>query len=243
MVVDPRKRQKKLEKQKAKKKAERKEITRRESQGMPVRLAAASEAPILHCCYLKAFWEVGIGNVLISRQLSSGNVAFVMFLVDVYCLGVKDLFLNILPRAVYDEKIYDHLLDQGPVQKLKPEYARKLVEGAVEYARALELPPHSDYRVGKLIFGDISAEACPEQFVFGKNGNPFFFAGPHDHAARCHEILLTLNRVCGPGGYLTRCQSTSHRIRCLDFSTPRIILAGPAARPARKAMGCNCLPM
>ena len=201
MGVDPRKHQKKLEKQKAKKKAEQKEIARRQSQGMPARLEAASRVPILHCCYLKALWEVGIGNVLVSRQLSSGNVAFVMFLVDVYCLGVKNLFLNILPRATYDSKIYDHLLEQGPVQHFKPECARKLVEGAVEYARALEFPPHADYRVGKLIFGDISAEACSQQFVFGKDGKPLFFAGPHDHAARCHEILGTLNRVCGPGGY------------------------------------------
>ncbi len=134
MGVDPRKRQKKLEKQKAKKKAEQKEIARRQSQGMPARLEAASRAPILHCCYMKALWEVGIGNVLVSRLLSSGEVAFVMFLVDVYCLGVKDLFLNIAPRARYDSKIYDQLLEQGPVQHFKPECARKLVESAVAYA-------------------------------------------------------------------------------------------------------------
>lgn len=201
MGIDPRKRQKKLEKQKAKKQAERKEIVRRDSQGMPVRLEASSRAPILHCCCTKTLWEVGVGNVLVSRQLSSGNVAFVMFLVDVYCLGVKDLFLNIIPRAVYSKKIYDHVLKQGPVQHLKPECARKLVEGAVEYAATLELPPHADYRVGKLIFGDISADACPQEFVFGRDGKPFFCAGPNDHAARCEEILRTLNRVCGPDGY------------------------------------------
>jgi hypothetical protein len=201
MGIDPRKRQKKLEKQRAKQKAEHKEIARRQSQGMPVRLEAANRAPILHCCCLQALWEVGMGNVLVSRQLSSGNVAFVMFLVDVHCLGVKDLFLNILPRATYDSKIYDHLLQQGPVQHIKPECARKLVEGAVAYAAALELPPHPDYRVGKLIFGDISAAACPQDFVFGKDGKPFFVAGPHDHAARCYEILRTLDRVCGPDGF------------------------------------------
>ena len=201
MSVDPRKRQKRLEKQKAKKKAERKETARRQSQGMPVRLEAASRAPILHCCCLKALWEVGMGNVLVSRELSSGNVAYVMFLVDTYCLGVKDVFSNIVPRAVYENKIYDRLLAQGSVQHLKPECARKLVEGAVEYARALELPPHADYRAGKLIFGDISAAACTQEFVFGHEGKPFFYAGPHDNAARCEDILRTLNRVCGPDGY------------------------------------------
>ena len=189
MGVDPRKRQKKLEKQKAKKKAERNEIARRQSQGMPARLEASNRAPIMHCCYSTALWEVGIGNVLVSRQLSSGNVAFVAFLVDVYCLGVKNVHLDILPRAVYDSKIYDHLLRQGPVRQIKPECARKLIEGAVEYAAASGLPPAAEYRVGMLIFGDISAEACPEQFVFGREGKPFFCAGPHDDAARCEEIL------------------------------------------------------
>jgi hypothetical protein len=201
MGVDPHKHQKKLEKQKAKKKAEQKELARRQSQGMPVRMEASGRAPILHCCCLKALWEVGMGDVLVSRQLSSGNVAFVSFLVDAYCLGVKNIHLDIVPRAIYDNKIYDRLLRQGPVQHFKPECARKLVEGTVEYARRLELPPHRDYRVGKLIFGDISVEACPEEFVFGKDGNPFFFAGPHDDAARCREILQTLGRVCGPDGY------------------------------------------
>ena len=201
MGVDPRKHQKKLEKQKAKKKAEHKEIARRQSQGMPARLEAASRAPILHCCCLKALWEVGMGNVLVSRQLSSGNVAFVVFLVDAYCLGVKNVMVNIVPRAVYDVKIFDRLLQRGPLRHFPLECALKLVEDAVEYAAGLEFPPHPDYRVGKLIFGDVSAETCTEQFVFGHGGKPFFFAGPHDHAARCDEILRTLHRVCGPGGY------------------------------------------
>ena len=161
MAVDSRKRQKKLEKQKAEKKAERTTIARRQSLGISARLEAAVRAPILHCCYMEALWESGIGSVLVSRQLSSGNVAFVIFLVDVYCLGVKDIFFNIVPRAIYDEEIYGHLLEQGPVRHFTPECARKLVEGAVAFAAAVELPPHPDYRVGKLIFGDI----CTDQTV------------------------------------------------------------------------------
>jgi len=201
MGVDTRKRQKKLEKQKAKKKAERKELARRESQGMPGRLQAAAAAPILHCCHTSVLWEQGIGNVLVSRELRSGNVAFAMFLVDVYCLGVKNVFFNVLPRAIYDRKIYDHLLQQGRVRHIRPETARKLVEGAVEYARRFDLPPHADYRVAKPIFGDIKAEACTEEFVYGHDGKPYFFAGPHDDMARCHFIMRALERACGPEGF------------------------------------------
>jgi hypothetical protein len=201
MAVDPRKRQKKLEKQKAKKKAEQKGIARRQSAGMPVRLEASGRAPILHCCHTKALWEGGIGNVLVSRALSTGNVAFAIFLVDVFCLGVKNVYIDIIPRVTYDDRIYERMFEQEGLRHIKPECARKLVEGAVEYAAALELLPHPEYRIGKLIFGDISAEACTQQFTYGKDGKPLFIAGPNDDSARCQDILHTLERICRPDGF------------------------------------------
>ena len=41
----------------------------------------------------------------------------------------------------------------------------------------------------------------PSALRIGKEGKPFFFAGPNDHFARCEEILHALERVCGPDGY------------------------------------------
>jgi len=200
MTQDPRKRQRKLEKRKAKQKAERRELARRQSQGLVGQLRSASAAPILHCMAAATIWDQGLGNVLISRQLG-GNVAFVVFLVDRYCLGVKDVFMNVVPRARYDRDLYDKLDEQTTLISLKPECARKLVEGAVANAFRFGLPPHSDYRTAKLIFGDIDAEACTEQYVYGKDGKPFFVAGPNDGPARCQQIMRALEDHTGPAGY------------------------------------------
>jgi hypothetical protein len=187
--MDPRKRQKKLERRMAKQKAERRELVRRESQGLHLRMNQASAAPILHCCAMDAIFHSGIGSVLVSRQLPNGSVAFVVFLVDMYCLGVKDVIVNIFPRPRYERDVYGKMIRQGGFLPLKPECARKLVEGAVQYALDLGLPPHADYRTGKLIFGDIEAEACPEQYTYGKDGMPLFIPGPYDDPARCTTIL------------------------------------------------------
>jgi hypothetical protein len=146
-------------------------------------------------------WDEGIGNVLISRQLRSGEVAFVVFLIDMYCLGVKDVIMEIAPRSRYERNLYDKLAEKTTLIRLKPECARKLVEGAVEYALALGLPPHPDYRTARLIFGDVSAEACSERYVYGQDGKPFFVAGPYDGPAKCRQILRTLENHCGPEGY------------------------------------------
>ncbi|MGD0896500.1 MAG: hypothetical protein ABR915_01610 [Thermoguttaceae bacterium] len=201
MGIDPRRRQKKLERRRAKQKAQRRELARRESGGLPARFQEASTAPILHCWAAQNVWSAGIGHVVMSRQMPHGQVAFAVFLVDRYCLGVKDVFMNVMPRAIYDQRVHDKLAKQGPLVLLKPECARKLIEGAVQYALDLGLPPHPDYRVAKLIFGSISAEACARQFVFGKDGRPFFFSGPNDDAAKCRIILHALHEHCGPDGY------------------------------------------
>jgi hypothetical protein len=201
MAVDPRKRQKKLERRKAKAKAERRELARREPQGLPARMRQAAAAPILHCCAGSELWQEGIGQVLISRQLPSGMVALAAFLVDMYCLGVKNAFVDIMPRARYDVDLYGKMCNQGELLKLRPECARKLVEGAVHYADDLGFQPHEDYQVAKLIFGDIAVEACDKEFTYGKGGKPLFVAGPHDSAIRCEQIVRTLHGRCGPGEF------------------------------------------
>ncbi len=201
MAVDPRKRQKKLERRKAKQKAERRQLARREAGGMPVRFEWASTAPILHCVKGASLGEFGIGPVLISRQLRDGTVAFVEFLLDVYCLGVKDVIMSIAPRGQYQRRMYDELAERDTLIPLKPECARKLVEGAVRYALDLGIEPHPDFRTARRIFGDIQSAACTEEFEYGKDGKPFFVAGPHDGPARCRNILHTLEDRCGPDGY------------------------------------------
>jgi hypothetical protein len=201
MAVDARKRQKKLERQRAKKKAERRELARLSAGGLPARLREASAAPVLHCGTTASIWDKGIGQVLISRHLPDGRVAFVVFLVDRYCLGVKDVIMNVAPRAEYQSNLYEKIKVHSPFLPMKPECVRKLVESAVRYADDLGIAPYPDYRIAKTIFGDIPAEACAEEYEFGKDGRPYFFAGPYDTPARCREIMGLLEDRCGPGGY------------------------------------------
>ena len=61
--------------------------------------------------------------MLLSRQMENGDVAFGAFLVDVYCLGVKNAMSDILPRTVYDRKVYARMAEQGEVVRLRPELA------------------------------------------------------------------------------------------------------------------------
>ncbi len=200
MARDARKQQQKQERRAAKRKAKSRELARANSAGLAERLAAADKYPVLDCLVSTDVWTQGIGYVVLSRELPGGNIAFAWFLVDRYCLGVKNLIVNIVGRFSYDSKLRE-LQSQYQFKPMELAAARKFVEGAVAYAANLSLPPHADYQKGKHIFGSIDASACTETFEYGKEGKPYFFAGPYDTPQRCRRILAALEHHCGPGGY------------------------------------------
>lgn len=200
MATDHKKRQKKLERRAAKRKERRRELIRQKNRGLSELLALASGAPVLHSRISDTLWDQGLGHVLLSRLLPNNRVAVVLFLVDRYCLGVKDCFGRLMVRAEYDAFCRD-LDEKFQMEDYTPADVRKLVEGAVDYARNLGLEPHPDYHRVKTIFGDIDVRDSREEFVFGSEGKPLFMNGPHDGPDRCRQILSILQHSCGPDGF------------------------------------------
>jgi hypothetical protein len=204
MAIDPKKRQKKLAKQKAKRKAKALDH-RRSQQGktslfVPLEFELGANGPILECLMNEAIFNGGIGQVVVSRTTGSGLVAAGVFLVDIYCLGVKNAFPLLQPRAVYENNMAQMDLN-SPLVQIEPAYAKKLIEDAIAYARDLGFEPHEDYRVARKVLHDIDATVCKEEFTFGQDGKPFFVSGPNDSPQRSRQIIEILERRCGAGGY------------------------------------------
>ncbi len=199
MGSDPHKRQKKLERRASKRKEKRHDRIRQQSAGLAERLSAASAWPVLHCWIGVSIEEQGIGWVVLSRAASNGSVAVASFLVDSYCLGVKDVFAEILPRSAYDDIYLRKMIADMPSRSVEPAEARKLLEEAVAYARGIGLPPHPDYPRAMNLFGDINAADSDARFEFGKDGKPLFISGPNDSPERCKQIVAILDKTCGPG--------------------------------------------
>lgn len=198
MSLNHRKRQKKAERRKAKQR--KRQLVRRTGDDLVSRLRRVGTAPLLHCHVFEDLFEAGIGMVVLSRKLADGHVAFAVYLLDVYCLGVKDILCDIRPRADYDEWI-EKMFDEQPMVKRPPESLRKLVEGAVAYAEDLGFPPPRDYAKARLIFGDIDASASSDVFTFGRHGKPFFVRGPHDSDEKCRRVFEMLTARCGKGNF------------------------------------------
>jgi hypothetical protein len=145
-------------------------------------------------------FEAGIGTVLVARRLPSGMLGCAWFLVDVFCLGVKDIFYREVSEAELRSRL-EALSETQDFVEVEPSRARRLIRDAVAYAARLGLPAAKDTPLIEAIFGDVDANACTETFTFGKDGKPFYVSGPSDTPARVRTIRQALEKSCGTGNW------------------------------------------
>ena len=204
MATNPRKRQKQLAKKKSKRKQTvgaklKASVVETISKAQSIKLAAKS--PIHKCIVTEELFETGIGTLVISANLPNDRLGMSFFILDVYCLGVKKAMYKEVAKLEYDEWVDKICSGSASLRSIHQSCARKLTESCVDYAGKLGLKPHSEYHVAKLIFEQIDPDVCPESFEFGKDGKPYYFAGPNETEAESKRIVNTLTRKLGKGGF------------------------------------------
>ncbi len=154
---------------------------------------------------IEAIWptdlfEKGIGWVIIARIKAGGRKAVVeIFLVDVWCLGVKRTLHEVCDPEDYRQRIRNYYLSEYPMEQIPPARARSLVEQAVQYAMAFGLPPAAGYEKASRVFARIPS--LTEHFTFGSEGKPFYISGPNETDAEARRIVEHLARRCGVGNF------------------------------------------
>lgn len=193
---------KKLQKKKARKAAKAKKKKAQQTTGGRMSVHGAYNAPIHECWEPRELFnrDRGIGTVIITRRTQQRDVLMATFLVDVFCLGVKNAFIKSMPEPEYKEYL-QQLQSQEPVKSVSAACARKLVEEAEAYARELGFKPHKDYRKAQKIFGDIDPSECSRSFDFGLDGKPLYIAGPYDKPRFQDRVLKTLREKLGEGNF------------------------------------------
>ena len=141
--------------------------------------------------------QAGLVAVLVAREHRYDKVAVCGWLVDVYCMGVRDV---LGPRAVagrelpaFVERYFDGY--PAPAVPAPIELARNLVWGAVEYARKLGFEPAPDFEPSTAHLGPLEGSG---EITFGRNGRPTFVERPQDDAA---SVVRTLEAAVGKDGF------------------------------------------
>jgi len=124
-------------------------------------------------CYINANWkEVGKAAIYVSRIRPSGNVAMAGFMVDLYCLGVKDVFFNHNMLAEDFDDIpnrYASLM----LEEVDYNVAHNLIYGAIDFAQEAGINPHKDFRIAQYVLEEDSEDVPLMDFEFGYEGKYF----------------------------------------------------------------------
>lgn len=181
--------------------AERRKAAIAESQMSPAtRMRRMAGAPIHTCLISEALLDIGKGYLALARKAADGRMAVVVFLLDTYCLGVKDVIVRV-DEAREVGHFLEALRAAQPMVAIEPTRARKLLRDLVAWSRSIGLAPHADYAAAEPLFGDVPADASDESFSFGKDGKPFLIPGPSDTPARIRKTIEALRRTVGDGGF------------------------------------------
>lgn len=133
----------------------------------------------IHECYMEKqnILEYGEGSVIVARSHKGGKYTIAVFLLDTYCLGIKDTFY----RVLLEEHEYNGLIDQYKtyctLEKIEYTEAHNWIFGALEFAYDAGIKPHKDFAVTQYLLEDDEDESIPIiEYGFGKNGKHFLVA-------------------------------------------------------------------
>ena len=165
---------------------------------LPARMLRASQLPIRRCLLAESLLESGMGTLVLARGASPLNIVFGGFLLDAFCLGIKDVMYGSMDEEAFDLRMAAMSLT-APMVSVDPSYARKLLRDLAAWSQSIGFAPHRDFAVVERIFGDVSAAASDAVFQFGQDGKPLYVSGPADTAALSRQRLEVLRKHGGEG--------------------------------------------
>jgi hypothetical protein len=146
---------------------------------------------------LGPYGPAGVAQVLLARAGRRDQVDVCGYLVDTFCLGVKDTFGPERMRARELPGFVRRYFVAFPSSPLPAplDLAQHLVLGAVAFSARLGFDPHPDFAGVGGYLGEMT-EPCA--ITFGQRGRPLYVAGPHDDPI---AVLNKLKATVGSDGF------------------------------------------
>jgi hypothetical protein len=172
------------------------------SGSLAAQVSVAASQPIRACLINDGWMETGMGTLFLTRGISNSRLGFGMFLLDTYCLGIKDVVFKSM-----DADQWAAFLDASeyamPLSPIDPGFGRKLLRDLAAWSASIGFPPHRDFATVERLFGTVSADTCTTEFQFSREGKPFYIQGPSDTPAQARQRLAQVSRAThGTGNFL-----------------------------------------
>lgn len=162
----------------------------------------ARNLPIYKCLINTNWKREGMAQIAIARQHTNGNLTFGLYMVDLFCLGVRDTFYGFnRPETEFDDLV-SKMTDGLEMTSVDYVLIHNIIYAAIEYAEELGFNPHKDYKsITQYILEEDTDEIALMEIECGKNGKPLFIKSGSFTEAQSKSIINQLEKAVGPGNY------------------------------------------
>jgi hypothetical protein len=151
----------------------------------------------IYKCYVSEGWEgAGMADVIVLRQHVTKTVTGAVFLVDLKCLGIKDVFWMFnVPEEDLSEKLPGF---EERFVEIDYTLAHNIIYAGHDFAMDFDIAPHKDFAVAKFILEEDDDEIPLVDIAVGENGVPHLIT---HHPGEYQQALAKLRKNAGEGNY------------------------------------------
>ncbi len=148
-------------------------------------------------CYVsKDLVASGEGHVIVTRKHTGGKVSVAFYLVDIWCLGVKDSFY----RLRMDDFEFEGMIGAYRIDLRECSYdeAHNWIYGAIAYAEEAGIEPDKSFDITQYMLEEDDDNIPLIEYEYGKDGKHTLVAHSSFEASR---YLPLLEKNLGEGNY------------------------------------------
>ena len=152
------------------------------------RIRQAARQPILECLISAGLFENGMGTITLVRGVSPEQQHIAIFMLDTFCLGVKDTHFRTADREEAEFILATQdAADAGG--RAAPEEARKLLRDAAAWAEGNGFTQPREFTELERLFGDVVPAETDYVSRMGHDGRVFYIPGPSESASEVRRRM------------------------------------------------------
>ena len=145
-------------------------------------------------CYISEDIEAcGEGNVIVTRMHKNGKVSVGVFLMDIFCLGVKNAF-HMLRMDESEFALLKEKMANSGIRECSYEEAHNWIYGAIAFAEEGGINPHPGFTLAQYLLEEDTDDVPLIEYDFGKDGKHFLIANSQSEA---NKYVPTLKKNLG----------------------------------------------
>ena len=155
-------------------------------------IKSSDEYPVAACLINPNWRDLGLATIAVARRQPNGRLIMGLYLVDVFCLGLKNTFCNAdLPVARFEgDFLAKSFPEQAPIS-IGINHAKEIIFGAIDYAGKLGFDPHPDFELSRHVLGTEEWTRQQDIIFGGPDGKPRYISGPDDDARGIIQKLMS----------------------------------------------------